>query len=222
MIHTHIQPINEEAIELLQEQYGFLFEDKLLKRIQEVGQFAIVPEGHALMEIGQYIVSMPLLLEGAVKIMREDKEGRELLLYYLEHGDTCMMSMSCCMGQKKSKIKAVAEENSKLILIPVEYMDKWLGEFSTWKSFIFDSYQSRMDEFLETIDGIAFMKMDERLIKYLSDKAKVTHRMTIENTHQQIADDLHTSRVVISRLLKQLERKGKITLSRNKIELMEI
>ncbi|MCB9235059.1 MAG: Crp/Fnr family transcriptional regulator [Bacteroidia bacterium] len=222
MAHTSIQPINDTAEALLREQYGYLFEEKLMQDILKVGQFAVIPEGNTLIEIGQAIIHMPLLLEGAIKILREDKEGNELLLYYLEHGDTCMMSMTCCMGQKKSKIRAVAEETSKMILIPVEYMDRWLNEYPSWKSFVFESYQSRMDEFLETIDSIAFMNMDERLLKYLTDKAKVTHKMTIENTHQEIAYDLHTSRVVISRLLKQLENAGKITLHRNRIELLEI
>jgi CRP/FNR family transcriptional regulator len=212
--------LESKYLEKLQEAYGFMFEPELVSEIARVGTHRQLKEGDLLMDIGQSVTHMPLLLYGAIKIMREDANGDELLLYYLERGDTCAMSFSCCMGAKKSQIRAIVEEDSELIMIPVEYMDRWLGKFVTWKSYVFMSIDARMDEFLESIDSIAFLRMDERLLKYLRDKVMVTGSMEIRTTHQEIATDLHTSRVVVSRLLKQLENKGIIALSRNRINLL--
>ena len=165
---------------------------------------------------------MPLLISGAIKILREDEHGEELVLYYLEKGDTCAMTLSCCMGQTKSKIRAVAETNVELIMLPKEKMLEWLGKYKTWQTYILQSYHSRMDELLEAVDTIAFLKMDERLFKYLKDKAMVVHNDVLHVTHKEIAEDLHTSRVVISRLLKKLENEGKIKLFRNSIKVLEL
>uniref|UniRef100_UPI00404B6AA2 Crp/Fnr family transcriptional regulator n=1 Tax=Gelidibacter sp. TaxID=2018083 RepID=UPI00404B6AA2 len=202
--------------------YGYLFEDALLKDISEVGIVKHIPEGFQLMDIGDDIKSMPLLLNGAIKILREDDKGDELILYFLEQGDTCAMTMSCCMGQSKSEIRAVAETNTTIIMIPVEKMSEWMGKYKSWQNFILKSYHDRMMELLEAIDTIAFLNMDKRLFKYLKDKAMVNHNDVITVTHQLIAQDLHTSRVVISRLLKSLENEGKISLHRNSIKIIEL
>jgi CRP/FNR family transcriptional regulator, anaerobic regulatory protein len=212
--------VEDRYLSLLEEAYSFIFEEGLLAEIAKVGRFQKVKEGSILIELGQRLSHMPLLISGAVKILREDAKGDELLLYYLERGDTCAMSFSCCMGAKKSRVRAVVEEDSELIMIPIEYMDSWLSEFPTWKSYVFQSIDARMEEFLESIDSIAFMRMDERLAKYLRDKVMVTGSMEVKTTHQEIASDLHTSRVVISRLLKQLENQGLLSISRNKITLL--
>lgn len=209
-------------IEELREHYGFLFEEELLQEINQVGTFREVPEGFTLMDIGEYIKSMPLLVSGVIKILREDEKGDELLLYFLERGDTCAMTLNCCVGQKKSEIRAIAETPAKLIMIPVEKMEQWMKKYHSWRNFILESYQSRLKEMLETIDSIAFMKMDERLLKHLRDKAMVTNDDVIQTTHQEIAQDLHTSRVVISRLLKTLENDGKIALQRNSIKVIDL
>jgi CRP/FNR family transcriptional regulator, anaerobic regulatory protein len=214
--------MNQALFEKLEATVGFMLEDELVKEIATVGQLRKAKTGQTLMHVGDPFTHMPLLLEGAIKIMREDKEGNELLLYYLESGDTCAMSLSCCMGNKKSKIHAVAEEDSVLVMIPVAYLDTWMSQYQSWKAFIFESIRLRMDEFLETIDSLAFMRMDERLVKYLKDRVRVTGNTEIETTHQQIADDLHTSRVVVSRLIKQLEHEGKVKLGRNHLEVMEV
>ena len=163
---------------------------------------------------------MPLLLSGAIKILRNDNDGDELLLYFLERGDTCAMTLTCCLGHKKSEIKAVAEVDTDLIMVPIEKMEVWTAKYKSWRQFVFESYHSRLMELLETIDNIAFLKMDERLLKYLKEKAIVNKSTTIKNTHQEIAFELHTSRVVISRLLKKLENQNKIQLQRNQIELL--
>lgn len=214
--------MEQEILEArISDAYGFIFEKPLISQMAIQGEYAKVPSGFTLMEPGETITSMPLLLTGSIKIMREDANGNELLLYYLERGDTCAMSMNCCLGNKKSEVIARAEEDTEIVRIPVNFMKDWLCEYDSWKTFVFDSYNSRLHEMLEIIDSIAFMNMDQRLYKYLHDKVKLTGSTTIHNTHQEIATELHTSRVVISRLLKKLEQKGGIELYRNKIEVLD-
>lgn len=208
--------------EELQKYYGYLFEEELLKEIADVAITKEIEANETIIDIGSYITSIPLLLSGAIKILREDKEGDDLVLYYIEKGDTCAMTLSCCMGQTKSKIKAVAETDVKLLMIPKQKMGDWLSKYRSWQEFILQSYHSRLDEFIEAVDTIAFLNMDERLFKYLKDKALINQNDSISVTHQQIANDLHTSRVVISRLLKALEKQHKIELHRNQIKVLEL
>ena len=209
-------------IQELKDHYGHLFEDTLLHEINQAGAFKEIPEGFKLIEVGEYVRYMPLLISGAIKIMRDDDDGDELLLYFLEKGDTCAMTLTCCLGQKKSEIRAIAETEAKLIMIPIQKMEEWSAKYKSWRNFVFESYHNRLNEMLNTIDSIAFHKLDERLLKYLSEKARVSNNNTIHNTHQEIAYELHTSRVVISRLLKKLENLGKIELHRNHITLKNI
>lgn len=206
----------------LQEAYGFLFENELLEEIQEVGILKKVEAGETIIEIGEYVKGMPLLLSGAIKVLREDKQGDELLLYFLERGDTCAMTLTCCMGQTRSEIRAVAESDTSFIMLPIEKMEEWTARYKSWRNFVFESYHARLSEMLDTIDTIAFLNMDERLMRYLRDKAKINGDTNIHSTHQQIAYDLHTSRVVISRLLKKLELEGKISLKRNQIKVIDL
>lgn len=204
------------------ENYGTIFEKELIEEIVQVGTFKEVPEGFKLIEIGEYIKSMPLLISGAIKILREDKDGDELLLYYLEKGDTCSMTLSCCLSQSISEIRAIAETETKLIMVPVQKMEEWTAKYKSWRNFVFESYHNRLTELLNTVDSIAFQNMDERLLGYLKEKIRITNDSTIHNTHQQIAYDLHSSRVVISRLLKKLEELGKIELHRNYIKIINL
>ena len=207
--------------DILNQAYSYIFEEALLDEIAQVAVYKEFKADDYLIEIGDYIKTMPLLLTGAIKILREDENGDELLLYFLERGDTCAMTLTCCMGQSKSRIRAIAETNGAMLMIPVEKMEEWLTKYKTWRNFVFDSYNVRLNEMLEAIDTLAFMNLDERLYKYLTDKAKVIGDTEIKNTHQEIAYEMHTSRVVISRLLKALELKGKIKLHRNKIEILQ-
>lgn len=204
----------------LQETFGFLFEENLLNEIKTFGIAKTFTKDDVIIDVGQPMPYVPLLLSGTVKILREDANGDELLIYFLESGDTCAMSLTCCMSKSKSKIRAVADSDSNIILIPHEKMEDWFNRYPSWRNFVLQSYQLRFNEMLETIDTLAFMNMDERLYKYLTDKVKLNGSTTLLNTHQQIAEDLHTSRVVVSRLLKQLENQHKIQLSRNKIEVL--
>jgi len=204
-------------IKELKNNYGHLFEDALLNEINQVGTFKEVSEGFKMMEIGEYINAMPLLVSGAIKILREDSDGDELLLYFLEKGDTCAMTLTCCISQTKSEIRAIAEIDTKLIMIPILKMEEWSEKYKSWRNFVFKSYHNRLNEMLETIDSIAFLKMDERLLNYLVEKVRISNDKAIQITHQDIAYELHTSRVVISRLLKKLEKLGKLKLYRNYI-----
>jgi CRP/FNR family transcriptional regulator len=205
----------------LQQSYGGLFEKALIEDINQVGTIKEVPEGFLLIDFGQYIRSMPLLVSGAIKVLREDTDGHELLLYFLEQGETCAMTLNCCLGQTKSQIRAIAETDTKLIMIPVEKMEEWTGKYRSWRNYVFESYHNRLMEMLESIDSIAFLRMDQRLLKYLREKVQINQNKVIHATHQDIADDLHTSRVVVSRLLKSLENSGVIRLHRNNIEVLE-
>ena len=209
-------------IEELKKSYNHLFEDALINEIVQVGTFKEVPAGFKMMEIGSYVKAIPLLVSGVIKILREDTNGDELLLYYLEKGDTCSMTMTCCMGQTKSEIRAVVETDAKLIMIPVQKMEQWTANYTSWRNFVFESYHNRLNEMLHAIDSIAFDNMDQRLLNYLKEKARITQSKVIENTHQEIAYDLHSSRVVISRLLKKLENIGKIKLHRNYIQIITL
>ncbi len=206
----------------LEKQYSYIFEKELLLEISKVGVLKDVPEGMELIRVGQYIKQMPLLLNGVIKILRNDDDGEELLLYFLEKGETCAMTLTCGLGNTKSEIRAISETSTKLLMVPVEKMEAWIVKYKSWRNFVFDSYQDRFMEMLNAIDSVAFKKMDERLLDYLKDKSKVTESNVLSATHQQIAFDLHSSRVVISRLLKRLELDGVIKISRNTIELLNL
>lgn len=206
--------------EILKKHFANFYEKELQEEILTLGKEMLVPTGEVLMDIGKTIKSMPLVVKGLIKIIREDENGNELFLYYLEGGNTCAMSLTCCLQSQKSKIRAVAEEETHLILLPVEKMDEWMVKYKSWKSFVMSSYASRFEELLNTIDLIAFHKMDERLLHYLYEKSNAHRKRVFSITHQEIALELNSSREVISRLLKQLENIGKIKLGRNKIELV--
>lgn len=167
-----------------------------------------------------YIKSVPLVLSGLVKVVREDIEAKEVLLYYLKPGETCAMALVCCMSNAKSNIKAIAETDTEVLLIPVTLMDEWMNKHYAWKTFIMTTYKKRFDMLLETIDSIAFNNIDQRLKDYLINRSEVTEDKEITLTHSQIATDLGTSREVVSRLLKKLEKLGEVELKRNKIILL--
>ena len=194
--------------EKIEATYPYQFEDELLNEIDELGSLVDFKANDVMIDLNQFIKGMPILLSGAIKIMREDFDEGELLLYFLEKGDTCAMTMACCLGDKQSKIRAVAETDGELVMIPIVKMDEWLAKYPSWRRFIFDSYNNRMEEMLVAIDNLAFNDMNERLKKYLLDVASINKGKVVVKTHQEIAYELNTSRVVISRLLKALEKEG--------------
>jgi len=198
------------------------FEQPLIDEILNEGKLVELPAGETIMDIGQYIRSIPLLLSGAIKVLREDEEGDELLLYYLEQGETCSVTMACCMGQTKSEIRAITETDTKMVMVPVRKMEEWMGKYKGWRNYVFESYQNRLNKLLLTVDSIAFKNLDQRLMDYLKKKVEVTKDNRINSTHQEIAYDLHTSRVVVSRLLKKLEKMKKLELHRNHILVIDL
>lgn len=205
--------------EILDKHFPTILDTELVEGIKAHATYREIEEGDLLMDIGNVISTIPMIISGTVKVMREDEEGNELLLYYLRGGETCAMSLTCCMAYKRSEIRAVAQEKVTMLTIPVEYMDEWM-KYRDWRSFVMNTYRMRFEELLEALDSIAFLKMDERLWKYLREKANSLDTDEIGISHQDIAYDLNSSREVISRLLKQMERKGVLKLGRNKIELL--
>ena len=207
--------------EKLNEYYKVVFEQELIDEIVEVGTYKKIKENELLLDMGDNFNRIPLMLTGAIKISRDVNNGDEIVLYFLERGDTCTISFGSGLTSSKSKIRGIAEKESEVIFIPVHKLEEWMIKYKTWSSFVIDSYNIRLNEMLEAIDTLAFMKMDQRLYKYLTDKVKIMRDTTLNTTHQEIAIDLNTSRVVVSRLLKQLENQGKIKLFRNKIEVID-
>ncbi len=197
----------------------FLFEEELLSEIQKVSQLQKVPKGEIMIDVGEQVKFIPILLEGAIKIVREDESGEEVLLYYVEFGNTCAMTLNCCLENSTSEIRAICEKDTSIIMVPVSFMDKWLVNYRSWRNFIFQNYQDRLNEMLKAIDSLTFLKLDERLRNYLKEKSKVADDSTLEVTHLDIATDLNSSRVVISRLLKQMENEGEVSLGRNTIKI---
>jgi CRP/FNR family transcriptional regulator len=197
-----------------------IFEPQLIQEIQQFGIFQTFKEGDLIMDYGKYVRMMPIVLKGTVKVYRLDEKGNEILLYYLSSNDSCSMAYSCCIEAKKSEVKAIAEDNVELIAIPHVKLDDWLCAYPSWKNYIMRSFNERFIELLKSIESIAFHKLDERLIGYLKEKQRLSGSSVIKASHGLIADELATSRVVISRLLKQLENDKKIILYRNEIKLL--
>jgi CRP/FNR family transcriptional regulator len=197
------------------------FEPDLIKEMHQFGEIKNFKDGDLIMDYGKYIRMMPIVIKGTIKVFRRDENGKEILLYYLSSNESCSMAYSCCVEAKKSEVKAIAEDDVELIAIPHIKLDEWLCKYPTWKNYIMRSFNDRFLELLKSIESIAFHKLDERLISYLKEKQRLTGSNVIKASHYLIADDLATSRVVISRLLKQLENNGKILLYRNEIKLLK-
>ena len=176
--------------------------------------------GDIIMRTGQYIKSTVLVLEGRIKIYRENQEGGEFLMYYLQPGQACAVSMICAIQSGTSEIMAMAEEDSEVLMIPVHLMDDMMNQYKTWYQFVIQTYRGRFDELLSVVDNIAFRNMDERLEFYIKRYVEKAGKKNLEISHQQIADDLNSSREVISRLLKKMEQRGLVRLHRNMIELV--
>lgn len=206
----------------LNQRFQNIFEDELIQEICYNGRLKQFGPDELIMDIGEVVNHLPLVVSGSIKILTEDDEGKELLLYYLELGDTCAASLNYGSRSTKSKIRAVSEDHTEILFVPIEKVEDWMAKYKTWRAFILETYNYRMSEMLEAIDTLAFHNMEERVHKYLRDKAMVTSQQEIQATHAQIANDLHSSRVVISRILSKLEKDGVIKHGRNKINLLKL
>ena len=196
------------------------FEPELIKEIEEKSKIVSIKAGETILDIGQTVRTMPIILSGSIKVTRTSEQGHELLLYYVNPAESCAMTFTCCMQQYPSEIKVTAEEDVTMLALPVAVMDEWIVKYPTWKSFVMKTIRNRFNEMIKAIDQIAFQKLDERLVNYLKEKSKISGSSLINLSHEQIAAELATSRVVVSRLLKKLELDKKILLYRNQIKLL--
>lgn len=202
------------------EQLAQLFpglEPGLYNEIEKVGEVKHFTAGDILLRKGQFIRSAILLLEGTIKLYQEDEEGGEFFMYYIQPGEACAVSMICSYRQETSNVLASAATDASVMLIPLSYMDKWMSTYKSWQYFVIQSYRSRYQELLNTINEIAFRNMDDRLEFYLLKQVRQFGK-SIKLTHQQIAGDLNSSREVISRLMKKMEKNGWLILHRNSVE----
>lgn len=196
------------------------FEPELVDLIEKNAVQRSFRAGDIIMRTGQYIKSAVLVLEGQIKIYRENHDGGEFLMYYLGPGQACAVSMICAIQSQTSEIMAQAEEDTEVLMIPIQLMDEMMNKYKTWYQFVIQTYRSRFDELLSVVDNIAFRNMDERLEFYLKRYRDQSGKKIIELSHQKIADDLNSSREVISRLLKKMEQRNLVKLHRNMIELV--
>jgi CRP/FNR family transcriptional regulator len=203
--------------ELIKKTFPFL-EKELISEIDKASGLLELKADESMLSEGDYIKSFPMVISGCLRVVRLSDDGNELLLYYLNSGEICSMALTCCMGLQKSRIKMIAEEDSVLLTIPVNMPEKWMTDYKSWKEYMMYSYRHRFDELLDTIDSIAFMKLDERLIRFFEERFSSTGKTIFPGTHQDIAEQLNTSREVISRLLRNLENKKLVITERNSVD----
>lgn len=196
------------------------FSDELIEDIKTNEVIKTFSAGEVIMRTGQYIKNTVLLIKGTIKVYREDNDGGEFFMYYLQPGQACALSMVCASKNEKSQIMAKAVEDSEIIMLPLTMMDKWMMQHRSWYEFVVGSYRNRFEEVLEVIDSIAFRAMDERLEFYLKRQVEACGCKELKLSHQEIGSDLNTSREVISRLLKKMEQRGLVVLNRNQIEIL--
>ena len=197
-------------------------EEDLVHEMMEVAEFRTIPEGSTMMRTGQNIRSALLVVDGLVKIYREDDQGNEFFMYYLDSGKACAISLVCALGQETSGLMAKADTEATVISIPVQYVDEWMGKYKSWAQFALSSYRERFDELLQTIDHIAFRNMDERLLFYLKRHKEKQSTNIISTSFTEIAQDLNSSREVISRLMKKLSDKGIVQLHKSHVEIINL
>lgn len=189
-------------------------------KLYEMGTIKLYEEGEIIMNENSYIRAIPIVLTGSIRVMRVDEEGREILLYYIRPGESCIMSFLGGIHSETSKVKAVAEEDVEILFIPIEKAGMLIKDNSEWLNYIFRLYHKRFEELLSVVNEVAFKKMDDRILHFLKEKQKLIGSNEIAITHQELSEELGTSRVVVSRLLKQMEGEGMVKLGRNKILLM--
>lgn len=212
---------NVDKPDLIRKTFPFL-EKGLISELSEVSAIINLKTGQSILGEGDYIKSFPMVIDGCLRVVRLSDDGNELLLYYLNQGEICTMSLTCCMSLQKSNIRMIAEESSIILAIPVDKPEKWMSDYRTWKEFMMYSYRKRFEELLSTIDAIAFMKLDERLIRFFEDRYRSTGNVVFSGTHQDIASQLNSSREVISRLLRNLEKQNLVITERNSIDYTNI
>lgn len=196
------------------------FADKnLVQQLNTIAFNRHLPANTVMMAPGDIIQFVPIVLKGSIRVVLQNQNGDEYFLYHIYPGETCAMTLSCCQSNKRSEIKAITEEDTDLLMVPVTQMDEWSNKYPEWKKYVSDIQAQRFTELLETIELIAFSKLDEQIWSYLSKRVQATGNPILKVTHQEIANELHSPREVITRLLHQLQKQNRITLSRNAIEV---
>ncbi len=213
--------VTTEIKQQLEETFAGILDADFMEELVKYATIQRFKSEEELIGYGEPMKFMPLLLDGSLKVFRESSDGRELLLYYVESGDTCAMTIQCCFGKALSNVRVIAEEDGAMIMLPIQQMEQWIAKYPSWRQFILSSYSMRMTELFDTIDSLAFKQLDQRLWEYLTDKVKIHGELVLNISHEKIAEELNSSRVVISRLLKDFEHQGKVKLMRNKIEVKE-
>lgn len=193
---------------------------QMAEKLLASGTVKTFAEGETILRENAYVQSIPIVLDGAIKVIRSDDDGREILLYYISPGESCIMSFLGGMHRETAKVKAVTEEKSEILFVPIEKVTAMLRENPQWLDYIFRLYHRRFEELLDVVNAIAFKRMDERLLHFLQKKAEISASNTVSITHEQLANELGTARVVVSRLLKQMEHEKLVKLGRNKISLV--
>lgn len=197
-----------------------IFSDpELSSEIERNAKRKVIQKGSVLINPGDEIIFIPIVLKGSIRIIRQDPDGQEVFLYHLYPGQTCAMSLTCCQSGKRSMIKAIAEDDAEILQIPVKLTEDWY-KYPEWKAYISSNYNNRFAELMQVIDLIAFSNMDKQLLHYLEERSKALNTRVLEITHQEIADELHAHREAISRLLRTMEQKKLVRLGRNNIEVL--
>lgn len=204
----------------LEQIVEFRTSPELITKLKQYSTEKMYREGEVILDENSSIRAIPIVTKGTLKVMRTEEDGREILLYYIKAGESCIMSFLGGMHDEKSKVKAEVEEDAEILFLPMEKVSLFIKEYPEWLDYIFRLYHKRFEELLEIINAIAFKKMDERLLNLLHKKEELSGSKILSITHEQLADELGTARVVVSRLLKQLEENGNLKLGRNKITLM--
>ena len=192
---------------------------ELISKLNQSGILKNFHEGEIIVKENAYSNSIPIIKSGTIRVLRTDEDGREILLYYIQAGESCIMSFLGALHQDTSKIKAIAEEDTSILFVPIEKVTALIKEYPEWLNYIFKLYHKRFEELLEIVNEVAFKKMDERILNFIQKRVEITGAKTINITHEALANELGTARVVVSRLLKQLEDEGHVKLGRNKITL---
>lgn len=208
-------------MENINESLEFKSSPALREKLISYGTTKKFNAGDVILNENAYIRSIPIVLSGSIRVMRNDDEGREILLYYIKSGESCIMSFLGGIHQDTSKVSAVADDETEILFVPIDKVITLIREHDEWLDFIFRLYHKRFEELLEVVNAVAFKKIDERLILLLQKKSELSKLNTITITHEQLANELGTARVVVSRLLKQLEVDGRVELGRNKITLLK-
>ena len=196
------------------------FQPEFQQELYESGTIKVFKAGDVILDIDAYAHYIPFIISGSMKVIRTDEDGREILLYYITPGESCIVSILAAMKKETAKIKAIVEEDAEILMISTEKAKEWIRTFPEWTDFIFSLYQKRFENLLDIVNSVAFEKADTRIMQLLMQKSSLYHSSEIQVTHQQIADELGITREATSRILKQLEKENKISLSRNKISLL--